>query len=42
MFDILSLVPGKKKQSSSGWTSFNAICCGHKGHRPDTRFRGGI
>lgn len=42
MFDILSLIPGKKKQTSSGWTSFNAICCGHKGHRPDTRQRGGI
>lgn len=42
MFDILSLVPGKKKQTSSGWTSFNAICCGHRGHRSDTRQRGGI
>jgi hypothetical protein len=42
MFDILSLIPGKKRQTPSGWTSFNAICCGHKGHRPDTRFRGGV
>lgn len=43
MFDILSLIPGKKRQSSNGWYSFNAICCHHNGgHRPDTRFRGGI
>ena len=42
MFDILSLIPGKKKQTSSGWTSFNAICCGPRGHSPDRRGRGGI
>lgn len=42
MFDILSLVPGKKKNTSSGWTSFNAICCNHRGHRSDTRQRGGV
>jgi DNA primase len=42
MFDILSIIPGKKKSSSSGWISFNAICCSHFGHRPDKRMRGGI
>lgn len=43
MFDILALIPGKKRQASNGWYSFNAICCHHNGgHRPDTRFRGGI
>ena len=42
MFDILSVIPGKKRQTSSGWNSFNALCCSHRGHRPDTRFRGGI
>jgi len=43
MFDILSLIPGKKRQTSAGWYSFNAICCHHNGgHRADTRFRGGI
>jgi len=42
MFDILSLIPGKKKQTSSGWTSFNAICCSHRGHKADRRGRGGI
>ena len=42
MFDILSLIPGKKKKTHSGWTSFNAVCCSHRGHRPDSRMRGGI
>ena len=42
MFDILSILPGKKKQTSSGWTSFNAICCSHLGHKADRRMRGGI
>lgn len=42
MFDILTVVPGKKKLTASGWHSFNAICCSHKGHRPDRRGRGGI
>jgi len=42
MFDILSVIPGKKKQTSSGWTSFNAICCGHRGHKADRRSRGGV
>jgi len=42
MFDILSILPGKKKQTSSGWTSFNAVCCTHFGHRQDKRMRGGI
>lgn len=42
MFDILSIIPGKKKNSSSGWISYNAICCVHYGHRPDKRMRGGI
>jgi len=42
MFDILSIIPGKKKNTSSGWTSFNAVCCGHRGHKSDRRGRGGI
>lgn len=42
MFDILSLIPGKKKRTHSGWYSFNAICCSHRGHRSDTRSRGGL
>jgi len=42
MFDILSIIPGKKRKTSTGWTSFNAVCCVHDGHRPDIRLRGGI
>lgn len=42
MFDILSLLPGKKKLTHSGWYSFNAVCCAHRGHKPDRRGRGGI
>lgn len=42
MIDILTIIPGKKSLTSSGWYSFNAICCLHRGHRADTRKRGGI
>ena len=42
MFDILSIIPGRKKNTSSGWTSFNAICCTHFGHKADRRSRGGV
>lgn len=37
-----SLLPPRTKSSPSGWTSFNAPCCQHRGHSPDTRKRGGI
>lgn len=37
-----TLLPPRAKQSPSGWTSFNAPCCQHRGHSPDTRKRGGI
>ena len=42
MFDILNLIPGKKKLTQSGWHSFNAICCQNRGHKADKRGRGGI
>jgi hypothetical protein len=42
MIDILTVIPGKKKITQSGWTSFNAPCCHHNGHNPDKRMRGGI
>ena len=42
MFDITSLIPGRKKHTHSGWISFNAICCSHRGHKTDKRGRGGI
>lgn len=37
-----TLIPSRAKHSPSGWTSFNAPCCQHRGHSPDTRKRGGI
>ncbi len=37
-----SLLPPRTKASPSGWTSFNAPCCQHRGHKPDTRKRAGI
>lgn len=42
MFDILQVVPGKKKLTQSGWHSFNAVCCQYRGHKADRRGRGGI
>lgn len=36
-----SLLP-KTKTSPSGWTSFNAPCCHHRGHNRDTRKRAGV
>jgi len=42
MIDVLAFLPGKRKQSSSGWISFNAPCCVHNGDTPDRRGRGGI
>ena len=30
------------KYTPSGWISGNAVCCHHRGHREDTRKRGGI
>lgn len=42
MFDILSVIPGRKKATTSGWHSFNAVCCHNRGHKADRRGRGGI
>lgn len=42
MFDILSLIPSKKKNTTKGWYSFNCPFCVYHGHRPDKRSRGGI
>ena len=36
------LIPPRAKPSPSGWISFNAPCCSHRGHSPDTRKRGGL
>jgi hypothetical protein len=42
MIDIISFLPSKRKQTSSGWLSFNAVCCHHRGNSPDKRQRGGL
>jgi hypothetical protein len=42
MIDILTYIRGKRKNTSSGWISFNAVCCHNNGHTQDKRGRGGI
>jgi hypothetical protein len=37
-----TLLPPRTKTSPSGWLSFNAPCCQHRGHKPDTRKRAGM
>jgi len=42
MIDVISFLPGKRKQTSGGWISFNAPCCVYRGESADRRSRGGI
>lgn len=42
MIDIISWLPSRYKLTSSGWYSFNSVCCHHRGEKPDKRQRGGI
>jgi hypothetical protein len=42
MIDVTSYLPGKHKNTTSGWISFNAVCCEHNGETADRRQRGGI
>jgi len=39
---LLALLPSNRKNTSGGWLSFNAVCCHHRGEKPDSRKRGGI
>lgn len=39
---VLQLLPTRRRRSPSGWTSFNAVCCHHRGETADTRGRGGL
>ena len=39
---VLTYLPAKRKQTPSGWLSFNAPCCHHNGNSADTRGRGGM
>jgi hypothetical protein len=42
MIDLHQYLPAKRKQSASGWISFNAPCCVHNGESADRRQRGGL
>jgi len=42
MIDLKSFLPNKRKQTASGWYSFNAPCCVHNGESADRRQRGGM
>ncbi len=42
MIDVLSYVKGRRKTTSGGWISFNAVCCQNNGHSQDKRGRGGF
>jgi hypothetical protein len=42
MIDVVSFLPSKRKQTASGWISFNAPCCIHRGDTQDKRQRGGM
>jgi hypothetical protein len=42
MLDIVQYLPAKRKTSSSGWISFNGVCCVHNGESLDKRQRGGL
>lgn len=39
---LQSILPSKAKRSPSGWISFNAPCCQHRGQGHDNRKRGGV
>lgn len=39
---VKQLLPARHRSSVSGWISFNAVCCHHRGESADSRSRGGI
>ena len=40
---VTQILPHKRKtNSTSGWISFNGVCCQHNGESADTRGRGGL
>jgi len=42
VIDLVSYLPAKRRQTGSGWISFNAPCCVNNGESADRRQRGGI
>lgn len=39
---LKAVLPPKRKMTLSGWESFNAVCCHHRGESRDTKGRGGV
>jgi len=39
---VQTYLPSKRKLTPSGWISFNAVCCHHRGEKSDSRKRGGL
>jgi hypothetical protein len=39
---LQTLLPANRKLTTGGWISFNAVCCTHRGDRPDSKKRGGV
>lgn len=39
---ITSHLPARRKKTPSGFSSFNAVCCHHRGHNRDTKGRAGV
>jgi len=39
---VQTYLPSKRKATPSGWISFNAVCCHHRGEKADSRKRGGL
>lgn len=39
---LTSLLPASRKSTTGGWTSFNSVCCHHRGESVDTRKRSGL
>lgn len=39
---IVKHIPVGAKTNSRGWTTFNAVCCHHRGHNHDSRSRGNL
>ena len=42
MLNLVEYLPAKRKQTPSGWISFNAPCCQYNGTTADKRQRGGL
>lgn len=40
--NLLNFIPRAARANSSGWHTFNSLCCHNRGHRPDTKQRAGI